>query len=132
MSDGGPPTVRSPAVLIVEDDPESRRALEWVLELGGYAPVAVETATKALAYLRTGRAAELMILDLQLPDMPGDRFYALVRADPALRALPVIVHTGGNRIPSMPGVFATVLKGVAPSTLLGVVDDAVGRRPPKR
>jgi CheY-like chemotaxis protein len=123
------PPDRPPAVLIVEDDPEASRALSWVLELGGYDPVAVETATKALAYLRDGKAAELVILDLQLPDMMGDRFYALVRADPALRSLPVIVHTGRTQIPSMPGVFATILKGVAPSTLLHAVDDAFGRHP---
>jgi CheY-like chemotaxis protein len=127
MSDGD----RPPAVLIVEDDPESSRALEWVLELGGYAPVAVANGRKALEYLRNDHAAELVILDLHLPDIPGDVVYALVRAEPALKSLPVIVHTGLYDIPRMPGVFATLLKGVPPSTLLGVVDDAFGRRAPR-
>jgi CheY-like chemotaxis protein len=121
----------APAVLIVEDDPESRHALEWVLELGGYAPVAVETGTEALDYLRDGPAARVVILDLRLPDIPGDVVYALVRAEPALRSLPVIVHTALNDIPSMPGVFATILKGAPPHTLLGAVDDAFRRYAPK-
>jgi CheY-like chemotaxis protein len=124
MSDGG----RPPAVLIVEDDPDSSRALEWVLELGGYAPVSVENGRKALQYLREGHETRLVILDLQLPDIPGDALYALVRAEPGLQGLPVIVHTGRNHIPSMPGVFATVLKGVAPNTLLRIVDEAAGRK----
>jgi len=124
MSDGDRPT----AVLIVEDDPESSRALEWVLEIGGYAPVAVANGRKALEYLRNSHAAQLVILDLHLPDIPGDVVYALVRAEPTLKGLPVIVHTGLHDIPRMPGVFATLLKGIPPNTLLGVVDEACGRR----
>ncbi len=118
-------------MLIVEDDPESSRALEWVLELGGYAPVAVPNGRKALEYLRNPHAAKLVILDLHLPDIPGDALYALVRLEPALQELPVIVYTGLHEIPRMPGVFATLLKGVPPSTLLRVVDDAFGRRAAK-
>jgi CheY-like chemotaxis protein len=126
MSDPRP----AAAVLIVEDDPESRRALEWVLELGGYVPVAVETGREALEYLRDAPAAELVILDLRLPDIPGDVVYARVREEPALRELPVIVHTGLTEIPPMPGVFATILKGATPRTLLGAIDEAVARRVP--
>jgi CheY-like chemotaxis protein len=118
---------RLPPVLIVEDDPEARRALEWMLEIGGYTPIGVATAGEALDYLRDGQAPRAVILDLRLPDMSGDALYARIRAEPSLRGLPVIVHTGRNEIPPMPGVFATILKGAPPRTLIGAVDEAIGR-----
>src|SRR5258706_15603629 len=37
--------------LVVEDDADARRAMEWMLDLGGYVPVGVGTAMEALTYL---------------------------------------------------------------------------------
>jgi CheY-like chemotaxis protein len=115
------------SVLIVEDDVDARRALQWVLDLGGYATIAVGSGEAALEHLRTEKRPGVIILDLHLPRMQGDVLYTTIRAEPALSDIPVIVNTGRDAIPSMPGVFASVMKGAPPEQLLAVVDAAWGQ-----
>jgi DNA-binding response OmpR family regulator len=111
-------------VLIVEDDVTMRHALESMLHLGGYAAVGVRSANDALTYLATGTAPRLILLDLGLPDLQGEAFYATIREDETLANVPVIVFTGQTDPPSLPGVFATILKVDSPDALMARVDAA--------
>lgn len=79
-------------VLIAEDEPHIVESLSFVLEHAGYA---VRTALDGEAALRELRASapDLLILDLMLPRMNGFEVLKAVRADAALRAIPVIVLT---------------------------------------
>jgi CheY-like chemotaxis protein len=83
-----PKTVKQ--ILIVEDDPGSRRALTNVLEDRGYSVAAVGTVTEALGLLRHRPLPQLIVLDLMLPDMEGWDFRHQQKNDPALAAIPVI------------------------------------------
>lgn len=116
-------------VLVVEDDPMMRDALKSMLESGGYATVAVRSANEALNYLSTGVPPCLILLDLTLPDIQGDRFYATIRADPVLATTPVVILTGQAEPPRLPGVVATLFKGAPPDALLATIDGACGRAP---
>jgi CheY-like chemotaxis protein len=111
-------------VLVVEDDEVMRGALKSMLESGGYAAIAVRSANEALDYLAAGTPPCLIVLDLSLPDIQGDRFYATIRADPVLAATPVLVLTGQAEPPRLPGVVATLSKGMAPEDLLGMIEAA--------
>lgn len=86
MEDPGPPgTVR---VMVVDDHPMWRDAVARDLTDAGYDVVA--TAGDGHAALRRARAAlpQVLVLDLNLPDMPGVRVCKeLVGQDPALRVL---------------------------------------------
>jgi two-component system response regulator CpxR len=109
-------------VLIVEDDTTMRDALEAMLDAAGYAVVGVRSANEALDQLAAGPPPCLILLDITLPDMQGDRLYATIRADPVLATIPVLVLTGLAEPPELPGVVATMLKGVPADALLGVID----------
>jgi CheY-like chemotaxis protein len=111
-------------VLVVEDDPHMRDALERMLALSGYAVSAVASANEALSYLASRPAPRLILLDLGLPDIQGEAFYTTIRTDPAFADIPVVVLTARDDPPSLPGVFATLSKGSEPDTLLGMVDAA--------
>jgi CheY-like chemotaxis protein len=76
-------------ILIVEDDPVSRRALQTVLTTRGYASQGVGSAEEALAALctldsgRDGSAArlpEMVLIDVDLPGMSGLQLLQLLRA----------------------------------------------------
>ena len=114
-------------VLIVEDDPSYRHALEWLLQTGGYAAVSVGSANEALNYLVTGTPPCLIVLDLMLPDISGDALLATIRSDATLATIPVVVVTGQTEPPLLPGVVATLMKSTPPDALLGAVDAACGR-----
>lgn len=111
-------------MLIVEDDATMRHALEAMLDAAGYAVVGVRSANDALNYLAAGAPPCLILLDITLPDIQGDRLYATIRADPVLATIPVLVLTGQPEPPEMPGVVATLLKGVPADALLGMIDAA--------
>ena len=121
------PEVAPAPVLIVEDDATYRRAVERLLELGGYTAVSVGSANEALNYLATGAPPCLIVLDLALPDIQGDALHATIRSDPALAKTPVVVLTGQADPPRLPGVFATLPKSGPPDALLAMVDAACGR-----
>lgn len=94
----------SAGILLIEDDRVDVMTVQRALRknaIGNRLYVA-RTATEALAMLR-GEGAErieplpaLILLDLNLPQMSGIQFLDRLRADPALRHLPVIVVTSSN------------------------------------
>jgi CheY-like chemotaxis protein len=121
---------KSRLVLIIEDDATMRDALESMLEEGGYASIGVGSANEALTYLATGTPPSLIVLDLELPDIQGEAFYATIRVDAALATVPVIVFTGQTDPPRLPGVFATILKVDSPDALMGRIDAACRSQAP--
>jgi CheY-like chemotaxis protein len=59
------------AVLIVEDERVSRRALTALLAGCGYEPTAVGTAEEALKLVSSGALPKYALIDLDLPGMSG-------------------------------------------------------------
>jgi chemotaxis family two-component system response regulator Rcp1 len=87
-------------ILLIEDSPaDARLVLEALDETGITATLDVcNTARAALATLEDERATpaslpDLVLLDLNLPDIPGLQVLAQLKADPALCHLPVVVLT---------------------------------------
>jgi two-component system, OmpR family, KDP operon response regulator KdpE len=77
------------AILLVEDDPGLRRALVATLRSARHGVIEAPTGEEALRVLMRG-GADLIVLDLGLPDMDGLDFLRRVRV---LSAVPVIVLT---------------------------------------
>jgi CheY-like chemotaxis protein len=76
-------------ILLLEDAPEVRMLLERRLANAGYEVLTAEDAVEA-GKLVVQRSPDLIIADIQLPYMSGDEFVAALRADPAVRDIPVI------------------------------------------
>ena len=95
-------------ILLVEDNPGDAELVRHGLRAGKISNhlTVVEYGADALAYLRgagpgpgrgdTGRRPQLILLDLNLPDMSGLDILAALKADPALRRIPVVVMTSSN------------------------------------
>jgi DNA-binding NtrC family response regulator len=58
-------------VLIVEDDPLSRRALQSLIAANGYPCCAVPSAEDALTALKGREEPEIVLIDIDLPGMSG-------------------------------------------------------------
>ena len=81
-------------ILIVDDEASITRLLKFALEKTGVYEVVCENAgTKAMARIREAKP-DLLILDVNMPDMGGGEISAAVAADPALKDTPVIFLTG--------------------------------------
>jgi chemotaxis family two-component system response regulator Rcp1 len=93
------PPIRRLGVLLVEDDPGDIVIAREAMAAGQLSTQldVVNDGVEAMAYLRrTGAYAkatrpDLILLDLNLPKMSGHEVLAEVKADPALRRIPVVV-----------------------------------------
>jgi DNA-binding response OmpR family regulator len=79
-------------VLIVEDEPAEREALERLFEDAGFATFAVDDAASALV-LMNHLQVDLVFLDLILPGMSGLELLRRIRADMTLLQCRVVVYT---------------------------------------
>jgi two-component system cell cycle response regulator DivK len=88
---------RSRVVLIVEDDKPTRDLLATAIDSErGYESVRVASGDEALAALdRT--APDLLLLDINLPDMSGIELYDRIKSDDRYKKLPVVFETGAGR-----------------------------------
>ena len=80
-------------VLLVEDDGWLRYIMAELLADDGYEVVEATTGTQALALVEE-RAPDVVVLDLNLPEMSGLEVLHELRANEQTLALPVIVMSG--------------------------------------
>jgi CheY-like chemotaxis protein len=79
-------------ILIVEDNEKNRKLERDVLQFHGYQIMEAVTAEDGLRLAEETPPA-LVLMDIQLPGMSGIEALAALRADPALRTIPVIAVT---------------------------------------
>lgn len=80
-------------ILVVDDDDAVRGVLKIVLERAGYRVFAASNGKLALELVKV-QPVDLVLLDIEMPEMNGFDFCGLLRADPMLRNLPVLMMTG--------------------------------------
>ena len=88
-------TIPSPpraTVLIVDDDATIREDLRSVFENAGHHAIAVSDAPSAL-HLLNRQSCDLIMLELELPEVDGLAFCRLLRAQPAMKQLPLVVFS---------------------------------------
>ena len=79
-------------VLIVEDNPANMRLALFLLESRGHTVISATNAEAGLALARDERP-DLILMDIQLPEMDGLEATMLLKEDPATRLIPVIALT---------------------------------------
>jgi two-component system cell cycle response regulator DivK len=79
-------------VLIVEDNELNMKLFHDLLEAHGYATIEARTGREALALARKSRP-DLIIMDIQLPEVSGLQATKQLKADPQLAQIPVIAVT---------------------------------------
>lgn len=131
---GASPLRAGLTVLLVEDDPQTREAMQWNLERAGAKVLAVASAPEALAvheHAHGDGAPSLLICDIGLPGMSG---YELIRSLTALRrasgqkpvvACAVSAHARKeDRLRAIDAGFDVyVTKPVSPERLIEVVEE---------
>lgn len=82
------------SVLVIDDDEDIQELVRVSLEKDGYRVAAVSNGRKALIHLRSTADTCIIVLDLGLPEMDGQRFRAAQLRDRSLAWIPVIVLSG--------------------------------------
>jgi two-component system phosphate regulon response regulator PhoB len=79
-------------ILVVDDEPDLLELVRFNLDRAGFRVETAASGEEGLARLRRS-TPDLLVLDLMLPDIPGEEVCRRVRANPSLAGLPVIMLT---------------------------------------
>jgi two-component system, OmpR family, phosphate regulon response regulator PhoB len=83
----------SRTLLVVEDDPDLLKALDWALKKEGYGVRLARTGREALDAAFREPLPELVLLDLMLPQISGTEVCRRLRADPRTVSIPIVMVT---------------------------------------
>ncbi|WP_283710260.1 aerobic respiration two-component sensor histidine kinase ArcB [Pseudoalteromonas prydzensis] len=88
---------RSLNILLVEDVPLNAEIATNLLEQRGHEVIWAETGEDALSFVETEDDLDLVLLDMQLPDINGDEVARQIRADSHFDKLPIVALTANVR-----------------------------------
>ena len=83
-----------PTILVVDDNEDSRSALTLRLNSSGYGTVLTAENGRQALDMMGARPIDLVLLDIMMPEVDGYGVLETMRADPTLRAIPVLVISG--------------------------------------
>jgi CheY-like chemotaxis protein len=121
-------------ILVVDDDADYRTMVRCILEHERYFVLEAGDGSDALDVLRSEAASaiRLIVLDLAMPTMTGWQLVEVLRDDPALSRLPVLVTSAIPVHGDASGIGATMPslgKPIDANRLLSAVATAMTRRP---
>jgi two-component system cell cycle response regulator DivK len=120
-------------ILAIEDQAENRRILGYLLASAGFEMIEAVTGEEGVAAAEKERP-DLIIMDIQLPGLDGYEATRRIKANPALRHIPIIVVTSyalsGDDVKAFEaGCDAYVTKPFVPRELLAKVRVYLARQP---
>jgi two-component system, cell cycle response regulator DivK len=112
-------------VLVVDDHEDNRRILRDLLASAGYEVVEATTGDDGVAMAKA-RTPDLILMDIQLPGIDGYEATRRIKADDALRRIPLIVVTsyalsGDDAKALAAGADAYVAKPFSPRAMLAKI-----------
>ena len=79
--------------LVVDDAPDIRLLAELVLSMAGFTVTTAASGREALQRLAHNDLPDIVLLDVQMPEVDGWETLSRVRADPRTAGLPVVLCT---------------------------------------
>ena len=112
-------------ILVVEDQEDNRQILRDLLTNAGYDMIEAENGEDGVA-IAAAQRPDLILMDIQLPVLDGYEATRRIKADPELRAIPIIVVTsyalsGDEDKARAAGCDAYVTKPYSPRQLLAKI-----------
>jgi CheY-like chemotaxis protein len=116
---------RDVEILLVEDEPDLRADLAYLLKDEGYRVRTAAHGAEALELLEGGARPAVILLDLMMPVMDGWETRARLRTTPALSNIPVVILSGvandQEEIAAL-AVAAYVGKPISVARLCAIID----------
>lgn len=122
----------SKRILVVEDQEDNRRILHDLLTSAGYELVEAVTGAEGVR-LASAQRPDLILMDVQLPEMDGHEATRRIKSDPDLCAIPIVVVTSyalsGDEAKALAaGADGYVTKPFSPRQLLAKVQRLLEER----
>jgi two-component system, chemotaxis family, sensor kinase CheA len=88
--------VAVPRIMVVDDSITSRTLERSILEAAGFETITAVHGAQALEFLRRGEHVDLVVSDVEMPELDGFGLTSEIRRDPRLAQIPVILITSLN------------------------------------
>ena len=106
-------------VLVIDDDPDTVTTMREILEEEGHHVLSARDGREGLQVaLQT--IPDLVLLDLNMPEMDGRAFLAAMKKSPTLASVKVVVLSAASDAPGL--ACEWVQKPLRLDTLLGLID----------
>jgi len=102
--------LQQPVILIIEDSNDTRLALQKNLELEGYHVVLAGRALDGIDVARRSNP-DLILTDINLPDMTGRELATTLRSDPRFASIPIVALTAEDDKNQREMAFAAGING---------------------
>jgi CheY-like chemotaxis protein len=114
------------SILLIEDNPQNRYMITFLLEQHGHKVVQAETGPQGLE-LAARLHPDLILLDIQLPGMDGHAVAHALKSDPQLKLIPIVAVTSyalvGDREKSLAaGAEGYIEKPINPETFVAEIE----------
>lgn len=117
-------------IMTADDSASIRQMVSFTLKQAGYEVVTAEDGQDALDKLKEA-AANMLITDLNMPNMDGIELIRQVRQTPAFKFMPIIMLTTESQAAKKQeakaaGASGWIVKPFKPDQLVGVVKKVLG------
>ena len=117
-------------ILVVEDTEDNRQILRDLLGMAGYDMVEAHDGAEGVAMAAEHRP-DLILMDIQMPVMDGYEATRQIKANPELKALPIVAVTsyalsGDEQKTRDAGCDAYIAKPYSPRQMLAKVREILG------
>ena len=103
-------------ILIVEDNPANLELMTYLLQAFGHTVLTAETGLDGLEMTRREHP-DLVVCDVQLPDVDGCEIARRLRSDPVSRAIPLVAVTALAMVGDRGRILAAGFNGYLPKPI---------------
>ena len=117
-------------ILVVEDTEDNRQILRDLLGMAGYDMIEANDGAEGVAQA-TAHKPDLILMDIQMPVMDGYEATRQIKANPELKAIPILAVTsyalsGDEEKARAAGCDGYIAKPYSPRQMLAKVREIVG------
>jgi CheY-like chemotaxis protein len=118
-------SVVSASILVVEDNEDNLKLVDYLLRAHGFTPLLARTGTEGLRVALLQRP-DLVLLDIRMPGMDGYEVAAAIKGEPALKQTRVVAVTASAMVGDRERIAAAgfdgyVQKPIDPETFMGTL-----------
>jgi CheY-like chemotaxis protein len=113
-------------ILVVEDNRDNMKLMDYLLSAFGYRPIAAVSGAEGIRLAREKRP-DLILMDIQMPQMDGYEATREIRADRAVSGVPIVAVTSFAMVGDVERIMASgfdgyISKPIEPETFVRKVE----------
>jgi CheY-like chemotaxis protein len=113
-------------ILVVDDNRDNMELMQYLLKAFGYEPLAATSGAEAIRLVREKRP-DLILMDIQMPEMDGFEATEAIRREPTLEECPVVAVTAYAMVGDQQRILSSGFEGyiskpITPETFVAQVE----------